>query len=106
MAVYLWEEYDSDVIEREINLIAGLGANCIRMFIRWEDLNPEKGIIDEYFFLKFDNFLTHVEKNNIKVIPTLLIGDMSGQDWFLDWLLVDESEIEKCNINHQKIETL
>lgn len=37
MAVYLWEEYNSRVIEREMKIISELGANCIRMFIRWED---------------------------------------------------------------------
>jgi endo-1,4-beta-mannosidase len=104
MAVYLWDEYDSKVIEREMNLIAELGANCIRIFIRWEDLNPKKDVINESFFPKFDDFLIHAKRNSIKVIPTLLIGHMSGQDWFPDWLIVDESEMEKGDINYQNIE--
>ncbi len=104
MALYLWEEYDFRCIEREMNIISDLGANCLRIFIRWEDLNPEIGKIDSSFFPKFDDFLTHAEKYNIKVVPTLLIGHMSGQDWYPDWLLVDEDDFENSNINYQFIE--
>ena len=102
MAVYLWEEYNSNVIEREMKIISELGANCIRMFIRWEDLNSEIGKINESFFSKFDDFITHAKRNDIKLIPTLLIGHMSGQNWFPDWFYVDD-ESENSNIQYQLI---
>ena len=38
MAVYLWPENNSKAIARDIQVIAQLGGTCIRMFIRWEDL--------------------------------------------------------------------
>ncbi len=102
MAVYLWEEYDSRVIEREMKIISELGANCIRMFIRWEDLNPHPGKINLDFFEKFEDFLNHAKKNDIKLVPTLLIGHMSGQDWFPNWFHVDDDS-KDSNVQYQII---
>ncbi|MGV9141766.1 MAG: glycoside hydrolase 5 family protein [Promethearchaeota archaeon] len=95
-AVYLWEEYNSEAIEREMRIISELGANTIRIFVRWEDLSPKPHKINERFFPKFENFLSHAKNYDIKVIPTLLIGHMSGQDWFPSWFYVNnEQEMHK-----------
>jgi endo-1,4-beta-mannosidase len=103
MAVYLWEEYKPHIIEREMKIISQLGANCIRMFIRWEDLNPIMGKVDESLFSKFDDFIQHAKKYDIKLIPTLLIGHMSGQDWFPQWLLLSEDDKERIDVKNQII---
>ncbi|TXT63094.1 MAG: putative Mannan endo-1,4-beta-mannosidase [Promethearchaeota archaeon] len=104
MAVYLWAEYDPEVIKREIEIISNLGANCIRIFIRWEDLNPEMGRINDVFFEKFDNFLSHAKDFDIYLVPTLLIGHMSGQDWFPEWFYLSEEQKEENGIEYQKID--
>ncbi|MBD3193954.1 MAG: hypothetical protein GF317_02795 [Candidatus Lokiarchaeota archaeon] len=103
MAVYLWEEYDSQVIKTEMKIISELGANCIRVFIRWEDFNPKMDKIEESLFTKLDDFIEHAKTYQIKMIPTLLIGHMSGQDWFPDWLLLDE-DTRKRNAKYQLID--
>lgn len=104
MAIYLWEEYDSEIIKKEMKIISKLGANALRIFIRWEDLNPDFGKINEELFQKFENFLKHAENSNIKVIPTLLIGHMSGQDWFPSWFLLDSEEKRIDNSQFQIID--
>lgn len=85
-----------------MRIISELGANCIRMFIHWEDLNSHQGKLNQAFFDNFDDFLRHARKNEIKLVPTLLIGHMSGQDWFPDWFYVDDGS-NHSNVQYQVI---
>ncbi len=98
MAVYLFPDYDSKAVERDMQVISELGGNCVRMFIRWEDLNPSPGVINRETLEKFDDFLAQAEKYNVKVVPCILVGHMSGQDWFPDWFrLKDEGITPEMN---------
>jgi endo-1,4-beta-mannosidase len=51
-AIYLWKEYNSEAIERDMRIISELGANTMRIFVRWEDISPKTHKINERFFPK------------------------------------------------------
>nr|MDO8111459.1 cellulase family glycosylhydrolase [Candidatus Sigynarchaeota archaeon] len=94
-AVYQWKEYDKTAIEREFGLMKSLGINCIRFFIMWDDLLKAKDTIDGDFFPKFEHLHETARTHDIKLVPTLFIGHMSGQDWFPSWFLVSDEDARR-----------
>ncbi|MHA1821842.1 MAG: glycoside hydrolase 5 family protein [Promethearchaeota archaeon] len=99
VAIRIWKQFDPNAIERELKIIHENGFNCIRMFILWEDLNPRLNTLDDDFYTKFDIFVQLAKKYKVYLNPTLLIGHMSGQDWFPKYLLLPNSEQEIERIN-------
>ncbi len=97
VAVYQWKEYDEKAIERELSVMEGMGINCVRCFIKWTDfIAPgSRDAVDEAFFPKFAHFHGTAARHGIKLVPTLFIGHMSGQDWFPEWFNVTDADVKE-----------
>jgi len=39
-AMFMWREFDKDVIEEDMSIISGLDLSSIRIFLLWEDFQP------------------------------------------------------------------
>lgn len=96
----MWREFDSEVIKKDIRLLAEHGVKHIRAFPNWRDFQPviplmahsgeitgyamDGGIegndyyIDELMLKRFSQFLDICEAYNVKVIVGLITGWMSG----------------------------
>jgi hypothetical protein len=94
VAVYQWKEYDEKAIEHEFLVMEVMGINCIRCFIKWTDLlaPDSRDAVDESFLPKFAHFHGAAASHGIKLVPTLFIGHMSGQDWFPEWFNLTDAD--------------
>lgn len=39
-AIYMWRNYDKEVIEKDVKLLSSYGVNCLRVFPLWPDFQP------------------------------------------------------------------
>ncbi|CAM1342335.1 cellulase family glycosylhydrolase [Tenacibaculum amylolyticum] len=75
--------FDTDIIDKDFELINSLGLNTIRIFVQYEDFG--KANIIEEKLKKLKNTIDLAKKHNLKVIVTLFdfYGDYAVQDWTL-----------------------
>jgi len=64
-----WPEFDADIIATDLDLVAGLGGNAVRIFLPVADFGPDpEGAAN---LEKLGSFLSLAEHRDIHVIPTL-----------------------------------
>jgi beta-galactosidase len=86
-AVWMWKRYDPEEIRKEFRLLKSMGLNCARVFINWDDLNPEPGKISEENVTQIAEVLDIAREEGIMVIPTHFTGHMSGKNWAPKWMM-------------------
>jgi hypothetical protein len=64
-----WPEFDADVIAADLDLVANLGGNAVRIFLPVSDFGP--GADGDVNLEKLDMFLALADDRGIRVIPTL-----------------------------------
>lgn len=98
----MWRNWDINIVEKDLELLAKNGVNTLRVFPNWRDFQPVEpvcscgGVLEEYrlhgetlpenpYYLDetmmrhFSDFCKVAEKNGIKLIVGLLTGWMSGR---------------------------
>ncbi|MCU0902293.1 MAG: glycoside hydrolase family 5 protein [Tabrizicola sp.] len=64
-----WPEFDAEIIAADLDLVAKLGGNAVRIFLPVADFGPDsEGLTN---LEKLGTFLTLAKDRNIQVIPTL-----------------------------------
>jgi hypothetical protein len=81
----MWERWDADEIAADLDLIASLGLNTVRFFLRWQDFEPEAGRYDETQFARLDWLLAECERLSLLAHPSLFVGWMSGGIFWPAW---------------------
>jgi hypothetical protein len=64
-----WPEFDADIIAVDLDLLAKLGGNTVRIFLPVADFSPDATGTENLG--KLATFLALAEDRNLKVIPTL-----------------------------------
>lgn len=64
-----WPEFDASIIAADLDLVAGLGGNAVRIFLPVGDFGPDAD--GESNLEKLGTFLSLAQDRKIKVIPTL-----------------------------------
>ena len=77
--------YDSDVVRRDFARIAAAGMNTVRVFLRWEDLQPTATTINAAALASVVDSADAAADANIELIVTLFTGHMSGVNWIPAW---------------------
>lgn len=98
----MWREFDATCIQKDLNALYENGIEYVRVFPNWRDFQPVVALyrgsncfceyrvgnadlpknpyyLDEIMLARFDQFCSLCENANIKVIPSLLTGWMSGR---------------------------
>ncbi|MCY3021811.1 MAG: beta-mannanase [Planctomycetota bacterium] len=83
--VELWPAWPADEIRHDLDVLRGLGLNCIRFFLRWQDFEPEAGRYDEPSFARLGEFLGWCGERGIAAHPSLFVGWMSGGIFWPKW---------------------
>lgn len=76
--VHMWQAWPIDEIQGDLNLLASLGLNCIRFFLRWEDFEPAAGEYDSAMFERLNDLLIWCAERGIYAQPTLFAPHASG----------------------------
>lgn len=86
-AMYWWSQFDAGEVEDDFALIQSLGLNVVRIFLLWDDFQPEPTSVDK-------NTLAHLVKvadlaaaHQLGLNVTFFTGHMSGPNWSPRWLL-------------------
>lgn len=83
--VQMWTEFDREEIAEDMRIIARMGMNAVRVFLKWADFQPAPEVIDETMAGRFDELLAMAGEAGVRVIPTFFCGHMSGENWDVPW---------------------
>lgn len=86
-AMYWWSDFDRGEVEEEFDLIASLGFNVVRLFLLWDDWQPEPGSVDPSRLDDFEIVCDVASDRGLGLDVTFFTGHMSGPNWSPSWLL-------------------
>jgi endo-1,4-beta-mannosidase len=89
-AMYWWSDFDAGEVQEEFSLIRELGLTVVRIFLLWEDFQPESDQISKICMQKLEKVCDIAESQNLKLDVTFFTGHMSGPSWAPGWMLQGE----------------
>jgi endo-1,4-beta-mannosidase len=79
------ERYDGAVVRRDFDRIATSGMDTVRIFIRWDDVQPTATAIDRHALAAVVDTADAAHDAGVELIVTLFTGHMSGVNWIPSW---------------------
>ena len=86
-AMYWWSQFEADEVREEFEIIAGLGLGLVRIFLLWEDWQPEPDIVEETALQNLETVCDIAADQRLQVDLTFFTGHMSGPSWAPGWML-------------------
>jgi len=86
-AMYMWREFDIVEVRDEMAQIADLGFDVVRVFTLAQDFLPEPGIVAANMVARLVEVAQAAKDAGLRVVPTLVVINMSGQFWWPAWML-------------------
>lgn len=103
-AMYWWKDFDDQEVKEEFREIRDLNLRIVRIFLVWEDFQPNPHEINRSSLENLRIVLDLAHKYGLKVIPTFFCGFMSGINWIPSWALSMESISSKySSISNGKV---
>ena len=85
--MYWWSDFDRVEVEDEFDLIASLGLDVVRLFLLWDDFQPEPDSVDGARLDDFGVVCDAAADRGLGLDVTFFTGHMSGPNWSPRWLL-------------------
>jgi endo-1,4-beta-mannosidase len=86
-AMAMWQRFDPGEIAEDFTRIAALGFDTVRFFLRWFDFQPAPDTIDGTMLRRLETVMELLAERNLRAMPTLFSGHMSGVNWLPSWTL-------------------
>jgi endo-1,4-beta-mannosidase len=86
-AVAFWREFDAGEVKEDFALCAELGLNVVRLFLLWDDWQPQPDAVNLGCMRSFEKVCDIAEGNGLGLDVTFFTGHMSGPNWPPRWLL-------------------
>jgi len=83
--VELWVRWPQEEILRDLDLVASLGLNTVRFFLRWQEFEPRPGEYDPVMFERLRWLLGQFRSRKLLAHPSLFVGWMSGGMFWPQW---------------------
>ncbi len=77
---FCWNEWDADPIKRDLDAIAALGADHLRILLIWPYFQPNPKWVSPLHLERLNQLLTLMGERNLDAVVTALTGQLSG--WF------------------------
>ncbi|HKN15430.1 MAG TPA: hypothetical protein VJX47_00700 [Candidatus Sulfotelmatobacter sp.] len=77
---FCWNEWDADSIKRDLDAIAALGADHLRILLIWPYFQPNPKWVSPLHLERLHQLLTLMGERNLDAVVTALTGQLSG--WF------------------------
>ena len=90
--VTLWKNFDIDEVHGDMNTIAELGLDIVRVFLTWEDFQPDPEGVKCCSLARLTALCDAVAAEGLKAIVTLNVGYFGGHNWVPAWLLDNQAE--------------
>jgi endo-1,4-beta-mannosidase len=79
------QAYDPVVTRRDFGRAASAGFDNVRIFLRWEDVQPTSSSIDTATLGRLVDVADAAVEAGVVLIVTLFVGHMSGVNWIPAW---------------------
>lgn len=86
-AMYWWSDFDAGEVREEFAVIRDLELNVVRIFLLWDDFQPEPDSIAKEPLDHLVRVADIAAENNLKLDVTFFTGHMSGPNWSPRWLV-------------------
>ncbi len=83
----LWRYFDPGEVKEDFARMAEIGLSPVRVFLIWEDFQPEPMRISIKAIDNLVKLATSADDHGIKVWVTFFTGHMSGANWVPPWLI-------------------
>jgi endo-1,4-beta-mannosidase len=77
--------YDPRATRRDFARIRAAGLDCVRVFVRWADVQPAEATIDAAVLERLVDAADAASEAGAVLIVTLFVGHMSGVNWAPAW---------------------
>lgn len=85
--MYMWRELDIGEVRDEMAQIAGLGFDVVRVFTLAQDFLPQPLTVAADMVANLVEVARAAKDAGLKVVPTLVVINMSGKFWWPAWML-------------------
>jgi len=82
-----WSNFDAAEVADEFALIRSLGLSVVRIFLLWDDFQPDPGSVSKPALQHLETVCDIAEQHQLKLDVTFFTGHMSGPNWSPRWLL-------------------
>lgn len=86
-AMYMWEEFDIAEVREDMTHIADLGFDVVRVFALTKDFLPQPATVAADMVANLVEVARAAKDAGLKVVPTLVVINMSGRFWWPAWVL-------------------
>jgi len=77
---FCWNDWDAASIERDLDAIAGLGADHLRIMLVWPYFQPNTHWVSPLHLDRLDQLVTLMGKRHLDALVTVFTGQLSG--WY------------------------
>ena len=96
--MYWWKEFDPGEVRSEFAEMARLGAQVVRIFLMWEDFQPEPWVLDSRQLGNLTRVMDAAADADLAVMPTFFTGNMSGIFWLPEWALLSRRKTDRKSV--------
>ena len=86
-AMYMWREFDLTQVRDEMQQIADIGFDVVRVFALTQDFLPGPLTVATDMVARLVDVARCAKDTGLKVVPTLIVINMSGRMWWPAWML-------------------
>ena len=77
---FCWNDWDAGPIARDLDAIAALGADHLRLLLIWPYFQPNPTYVSGLHLQRLDQLLTLMEQRHLDALVTVFTGQLSG--WY------------------------
>lgn len=85
--MYMWRELDIGEAREEMAQIAAMGFDVVRVFTLAQDFIPRRLTVAADMVANLVKVVCAAKDAGLKVVPTLVVINMSGKFWWPEWML-------------------
>ena len=85
--VYLWRMFEAADLKRDFSLLAEYGFEAARIFLMWEDFQPEIHTVSVRVLDRLVQVANAAHDQHLQILPTFFCGYLSGLNWAPEWLV-------------------
>ena len=85
-AMYMWRELDLIEVRDEMQHIAAMGFDVVRLFLLTRDFIPAARTVDAAMVSRLVDVCRLAAEAGLRAMPTLIVLNMSGRIWWPEWM--------------------
>jgi endo-1,4-beta-mannosidase len=90
-AMRWWRRFDAAEVDADFARVRAAGAKLIRFFLLWEDFQPGPTQVSDRSLAHLVTAADAAQRNDLRILPTLFTGHMSGANFIPEWALAEKS---------------